>query len=57
MSEISVEFGNGVVAILRPADWDTMKANRFEDREIAEFLNFGKENRPKKQRQPLNDKE
>ena len=38
--EISVDFENGTAEIIRLADWDTMKTNRFANKVIAYLLSF-----------------
>ena len=45
--EISLDFENGTAEILRLADWDTMKTNRFANRAIAYLLNCENEKLPK----------
>ncbi|HIV20055.1 MAG TPA: hypothetical protein IAC82_12220, partial [Candidatus Merdivicinus intestinigallinarum] len=37
--EISFDFENGTAKIIRLADWDTMKTNRFANRAITYLLN------------------
>ena len=37
--EISLDFENGTAEIIRLADWDTMKTNRFANRAITYLLN------------------
>ncbi|MGN0476340.1 MAG: hypothetical protein ACI4HM_03280 [Ruminococcus sp.] len=45
--EISFDFENGTAEILRLADWDTMKTNRFAKKAIAHLLNCENEKLPK----------
>ena len=45
--EISFDFENGTAEILRLADWDTMKTNRFANKAIAYLLNCENEKLPK----------
>ena len=44
--EISFDFENGTAEILRLADWDTMKTNRFANKAIAYLLNCENEKLP-----------
>ncbi len=44
--EISFDFENGTAEILRLADWDTMKTNRFANKAIAFLLNCENEKLP-----------
>ena len=37
--EISFDFENGTEEVIRLADWDTMKTNRFANKAIAYLLN------------------
>ena len=46
--EISVDFENGTAEIIRLADWDTMKTNRFANKVIAYLLNCENEKLPTK---------
>src|SRR5699024_5602902 len=46
--EISLDFENGTAEIIRLADWDTIKTNRFANRGIAYLLNCENEKQPKK---------
>ena len=39
--EISFYFENGTEEVIRLADWDTMKTNRFANKAIAYLLNCG----------------
>ena len=45
--EISLNFENGTAEIIRLADWDTMKTNRFTNMAIAYLLNCENEKLPK----------
>ena len=45
--EISFDFENGTAEIVRLADWDTMKTNKFASRAIAYLLNCENEKLPK----------
>ena len=45
--EISFDFENGRAEILRLADWDTVKTNRFANRAIAYLLSCENEKLPK----------
>ena len=45
--EISFDFENGTAEIIRLADWDTTKTNRFANRAIAYLLNCENEKLPK----------
>lgn len=45
--EISFDFENGTAEILRLADWDTMKTNRFANKARAYLLNCENEKLPK----------
>lgn len=45
--EISFNFENGTAEIIRLADWDTMKTNRFANKAIAYLLNCENEKLPK----------
>ena len=45
--EISFDFENGTAKIVRLADWDTMKTNRFANKAIAYLLNCENEKLPK----------
>ena len=45
--EISLDFENGTAKIVRLADWDTMKTNRFANRAIEYLLNCENEKLPK----------
>ena len=45
--EISLDFENGTAEIIRLADWDTMKTNRFANRAIEYLLNCENEKLPK----------
>ena len=45
--EISLNFENGTAEIVRLADWDTMKTNRFANKAIAYLLNCENEKLPK----------
>ena len=45
--EISFDFENGTAEIIRLADWDTMKTNRFANKAIAYLLNCENEKLPK----------
>ena len=45
--EISLDFENGTAEIIRLADWDTMKTNRFANKEIVYLLNCENEKLPK----------
>ena len=46
--EISLDFENGTGAVIRLADWDTMKTNRFAKRAITYLLNCENE-KPRKE--------
>ena len=45
--EISLDFENGTAKIVRLADWDTMKINRFANKAIAYLLNCEDDKLPK----------
>lgn len=45
--EILFDFENGTEEIIRLADWDTMKTNRFTNKAIAYLLNCENEKLPK----------
>ena len=45
--EISLDFESGTAKIIRLADWDTMKTNRFANKAIAYLLNCENEKLPK----------
>lgn len=45
--QISFNFENGTSEIVRLADWDTMKTNRFANKAIAYLLNCENEKLPK----------
>ena len=45
--EILLDFENGTAKIVRLADWDTMKTNRFANRAIEYLLNCENEKLPK----------
>ena len=45
--EISFDFENGTAEIVRLADWDTIKTNRFANRAIGYLLNCENEKLPK----------
>lgn len=45
--EISFDFENGTAEIIRLADWDMMKTNRFANKAIAYLLNYENEKLPK----------
>ena len=45
--EISFDFENGTAEIIRLADWDTIKTNRFANKAIAYLLNCENEELPK----------
>ena len=45
--EISLDFENGTAEIVRLADWDTIKTNRFANMAIAYLLNCENEKLPK----------
>lgn len=45
---ISLDFENGTAEIIRLADWDTMKTNRFANKVIAYLLNCENEKLPTK---------
>lgn len=45
--EISLDFENGTGSIIRLADWDTIKTNRFAKRAIAYLLDCENEKLPK----------
>ena len=45
--EISLDFENGTAKIVRLADWNTMKTNRFANRAIEYLLNCENEKLPK----------
>ena len=47
LGEISLDFENGTAEIIRLADWDTMKTNRFANKAIAYLLNCENEKLPK----------
>lgn len=46
--EILLDFENGTGTIIRLADWDTMKTNRFAKRAITYLLDCENEKLPKK---------
>ncbi len=43
--EINFDFENGTAEIVRLADWDTVKTNRFANKVIAYLLNSEKPNK------------
>ena len=45
--EISLDFENGTAEIIRLADWDTMKTNRFANKVISYLLSCENEKLPK----------
>ena len=45
--EISLDFQNGKAEVIRLADWDTIKTNRFANKAIAYLLNCENEKLPK----------
>ena len=45
--EISFDFENGIAEILRLADWDAIKTNRFANKARAYLLNCKNEKLPK----------
>ena len=45
--EIQVDFENGTAEIVRLADWDTIKTNRFTNKAVAYLLNCENEKLPK----------
>lgn len=45
--EISFNFENGTAEIIRLADWDTIKTNRFANKAVAYLLNCENEKLPK----------
>ena len=45
--DISLDFENGTAKIVRLADWDTMRTNRFANKAIAYLLNCENEKLPK----------
>ena len=45
--EISLDFENGTAKIVRLADWNTMKTNRFANKAIAYLLNCEDDKLPK----------
>ena len=45
--EISFDFENGMAEVVRLADWDTVKTNKFAIRAIAYLLNCENEKLPK----------
>ena len=45
--EISLDFENGTAKIVRLADWDTMKTNRFANKAITYLLSCEHEKPPK----------
>ena len=45
--EISFDFENGTAEIIRLADWDTIKTNRFANKAVAYLLNCENEKLPK----------
>ena len=45
--EIQVDFENGTAEIVRLADWDTIKTNRFANKAVAYLLNCENEKLPK----------
>ena len=47
MGQISFDFENGTSEIVRLADWDTMKTNRFANKAIAYLLSCENEKLPK----------
>ena len=46
-ADFSLDFENGTAKIVRLADWDTMKTNRFANKAIAYLLNCENEKLPK----------
>ena len=42
-----MDFENGTAKIVRLADWDTMKTNRFANKALAYLLNCENEKLPK----------
>ena len=42
-----MDFENGTAEIIRLADWDTMKTNRFANKAIVYLLNCENEKLPK----------
>ena len=47
LCKISFDFENGTEEVIRLADWDTMKTNRFANKAIAYLLNCENEKLPK----------
>ena len=45
--EISLDFQNGKAKVMRLADWDTVKTNKFANRAIDYLLNCENEKLPK----------
>ena len=45
--EISLDFEKGTAEIIRLADWDTMRTNRYANRAIAYLLNCEDDKLPK----------
>ncbi len=45
--EISLDFEKGAAEIIRLADWDTMRTNRYANRAIAYLLNCEDDKLPK----------
>ena len=45
--EISLNFENDTAEIIRFADWDTIKSNRFANKAVAYLLNCENEKLPK----------
>ena len=45
--EISLDFEKGTAEIIRLADWDTMRTNRYVNRAIAYLLNCEDDKLPK----------
>ena len=45
--KISFDFENGTEEIIRLADWDTIKTNRFANKATAYLLNSENEKLPK----------
>ena len=45
--EISLDFQNGKAKVMRLADWDTVKTNKFANSAIAYLLNCENEKLPK----------
>ncbi len=45
--EISFDFESSTAEIIRLADWDTMKTNRFANKAIAYLLNCENEKMPR----------